>query len=141
MNTGPTDKVATSPGAAVPDYVLQLERAAHYLPPEQLPLLRRAWEVGASAHAGQTRKSGEPYITHPVAVAQVFVGRPAQVRETRVVQRGEDVFENQADIAGLVHEYVAYSLILLASLHGLAAVKHHFIDKDHTLKRMFGKKP
>jgi (p)ppGpp synthase/HD superfamily hydrolase len=34
--------------------------------------LRRAWEVGASAHAGQTRKSGEPYITHPVAVAQVL---------------------------------------------------------------------
>ena len=51
------------------------------------------------------------------------------------------LFENQADIAGLVHEYVAYSLILLATLHGLAAVKHHFIDKDHTLKRMFGKKP
>ncbi|WP_251277041.1 HD domain-containing protein, partial [Enterobacter hormaechei] len=41
-------------------------------PPEQLPLLRRAWEVGAAAHAGQTRKSGEPYITHPVAVAQVL---------------------------------------------------------------------
>ena len=72
MNPGPSAKVATSPGAAVPDYVLQLERAAHYLPPEQLPLLRRAWEVGASAHAGQTRKSGEPYITHPVAVAQVL---------------------------------------------------------------------
>jgi cytochrome b561 len=51
------------------------------------------------------------------------------------------LFENQADIAGLVHEYVAYSLIFLATLHGLAAVKHHFIDKDHTLKRMFGKKP
>ncbi|MGE8208344.1 MAG: RelA/SpoT family protein, partial [Stenotrophomonas rhizophila] len=72
MNPGPTAKVASPPGAAVPDYVLQLERAAHYLPPEQLPLLRRAWEVGASAHAGQTRKSGEPYITHPVAVAQVL---------------------------------------------------------------------
>ena len=67
MNPGPTAKVAAAPTAAVPDYVLQLERAAHYLPPEQLPLLRRAWEVGASAHAGQTRKSGEPYITHPVS--------------------------------------------------------------------------
>ncbi|MCR1006211.1 MAG: bifunctional (p)ppGpp synthetase/guanosine-3',5'-bis(diphosphate) 3'-pyrophosphohydrolase, partial [Stenotrophomonas maltophilia] len=72
MNPGPTAKVAAAPTAAVPDYVLQLERAAHYLPPEQLPLLRRAWEVGAAAHAGQTRKSGEPYITHPVAVAQVL---------------------------------------------------------------------
>ena len=51
MNPGPTAKVAAAPAAAVPDYVLQLERAAHYLPPEQLPLLRRAWEVGAAAHA------------------------------------------------------------------------------------------
>src|SRR3954449_1401359 len=72
MNPGPTAKVAAPSRADVPDYVLQLERAAHYLPAEQLPLLRRAWEVGAAAHVGQIRKSGEPYITHPVAVAQVL---------------------------------------------------------------------
>ncbi|MEH8017765.1 cytochrome b [Rheinheimera muenzenbergensis] len=51
------------------------------------------------------------------------------------------LFANQADIAGLIHEYTAYALISLALLHGLAAVKHHFIDKDHTLMRMFGRKP
>lgn len=50
------------------------------------------------------------------------------------------LFANQADIAGLVHEYTAYVLISLAVLHGLAALKHHFIDKDQTLKRMFGRK-
>jgi len=57
---------------AVPDYVQSLERAANYLPQAQRAQLRRAWAVGAAAHAGQTRKSGEPYITHPVAVAQVL---------------------------------------------------------------------
>ncbi|WP_305804126.1 bifunctional (p)ppGpp synthetase/guanosine-3',5'-bis(diphosphate) 3'-pyrophosphohydrolase [Stenotrophomonas sp. YIM B06876] len=72
MNPGPSAQVAAPVGVVVPDYVLQLERAAAYLPAEQLPLLRRAWEVGASAHAGQTRKSGEPYITHPVAVARIL---------------------------------------------------------------------
>ncbi|WPU55272.1 bifunctional (p)ppGpp synthetase/guanosine-3',5'-bis(diphosphate) 3'-pyrophosphohydrolase [Stenotrophomonas acidaminiphila] len=72
MNPGPSAQVAAPAGGAVPDYVLQLERAASYLPAEQLPMLRRAWEVGASAHAGQTRKSGEPYITHPVAVAGIL---------------------------------------------------------------------
>lgn len=44
--------------------------------------------------------------------------------------------ENQEDLAGLVHEYVAYTLIGLASLHALAALKHHFINKDNTLKKM-----
>jgi len=47
-----------------------------------------------------------------------------------------EFFPNQADIAGLVHKYTAYSLIALSLLHGLAAIKHHFIDKDDTLRRM-----
>tara|TARA_R110001583_G_scaffold11613_5_gene52176 strand:+ start:1977 stop:2504 length:528 start_codon:yes stop_codon:yes gene_type:complete len=44
--------------------------------------------------------------------------------------------EDQADYAGLIHEYVAYTLIGLSSLHALAALKHHFINKDNTLKKM-----
>ncbi|KGJ99649.1 cytochrome b [Thalassotalea sp. ND16A] len=44
--------------------------------------------------------------------------------------------ENQEDLAGIIHRYVAYSLIALTLLHGLAALKHHLIDKDDTLKRM-----
>lgn len=56
----------------VPEYVLELERAAAYLNDDQRALLRSAWRLGAEAHAGQTRKSGEPYITHPVAVAKVL---------------------------------------------------------------------
>lgn len=45
---------------------------------------------------------------------------------------------NQADLAGEVHFYVAWGLVILAVLHGLAALKHHFIDRDTTLKRMLG---
>lgn len=45
--------------------------------------------------------------------------------------------EQQEDIAGEIHFYVATLLISIASLHALAALKHHFIDKDTTLKRMF----
>ncbi len=58
--------------ASLPDYVDALLAAAHYLTPEERERLGHAWQVGAAAHAGQTRKSGEPYITHPVAVAQVL---------------------------------------------------------------------
>ena len=44
--------------------------------------------------------------------------------------------DSQEDIAGLIHEYCAWSLIGLSVLHGLAAIKHHWLDKDATLKRM-----
>src|SRR5690606_21375216 len=63
----------------VPDYVRDFERAAAYLPADQRALLRRAWAMGAAAHAGQTRKSGEPYITHPVAVAQALAEQEVDV--------------------------------------------------------------
>jgi len=44
--------------------------------------------------------------------------------------------ENQEDKSGLVHRYVSYALVVAALGHGLAALKHHFIDKDDTLNRM-----
>ena len=40
-----------------------------YLPEEQIKRLKQAYLVARDAHEGQTRSSGEPYITHPVAVA------------------------------------------------------------------------
>lgn len=45
-------------------------------------------------------------------------------------------FVEQADIAGDIHEWLAYGLITLVVVHFLAAMKHHFINKDKTLKRM-----
>lgn len=44
----------------------------------------------------------------------------------------------QADVAGKVHEWLAYALIALATLHALAALKHHLVDRDETLTRMLG---
>ena len=35
--------------------------------------LERAFNAADKAHSGQLRKSGEPYITHPVAVAQILI--------------------------------------------------------------------
>ncbi|WP_339348892.1 cytochrome b [uncultured Alteromonas sp.] len=47
-----------------------------------------------------------------------------------------EFIEHQEDLADEVHFYLAWTLIVLTSLHGLAALKHHFIDKDDTLKQM-----
>ena len=47
---------------------------------------------------------------------------------------------DQADVAGVVHLYLAWALVIFAGIHGLAALKHHFIDRDATLTRMLGRK-
>ena len=46
------------------------KQAATYLPAEQIELLKQAYVVAHEAHDGQMRSSGDPYITHPVAVAR-----------------------------------------------------------------------
>ncbi|AOS95748.1 hypothetical protein AUP74_00276 [Microbulbifer aggregans] len=46
---------------------------------------------------------------------------------------------NQEDIAGEIHEILAWTLMGLVALHALAALKHHFIDRDATLLRMLGR--
>lgn len=48
---------------------------------------------------------------------------------------------NQEDIAGEVHWYSALALVIAAAGHALAALKHHFINRDATLKRMLVSKP
>ncbi len=60
------------PGASKRDHGVRrlVKTLESYLPDEQLAQITAAYEFGAEAHSGQSRKTGEPYITHPVAVAQ-----------------------------------------------------------------------
>lgn len=63
-------------------------------------------------------------------------GRAIEVFEVLSVPAIDMSFDNQADIAGLIHYWAACCLIGLVTLHALGALKHHFIDKDKTLIRM-----
>jgi RelA/SpoT family (p)ppGpp synthetase len=60
------------PGASKRDHGLRrlLDTLESYLPGKQIEQIAEAYKFGAAAHEGQTRKTGEPYITHPIAVAQ-----------------------------------------------------------------------
>jgi GTP pyrophosphokinase len=43
-----------------------------YLPPDQVERVHEAYEYASAAHTGQRRQSGEAYITHPIAVADIL---------------------------------------------------------------------
>ncbi|HWU45875.1 MAG TPA: bifunctional (p)ppGpp synthetase/guanosine-3',5'-bis(diphosphate) 3'-pyrophosphohydrolase [Humibacter sp.] len=57
------------PAGAV-DTLMRTVRTHH--PKADLSIVERAYTVAERAHSGQKRRSGEPYITHPVAVAQIL---------------------------------------------------------------------
>lgn len=48
------------------------ERIRKYYPHGDLDLIKRAYEVSEKAHAGQIRRSGEPYFSHPLSVAAIL---------------------------------------------------------------------
>jgi cytochrome b561 len=66
-------------------------------------------------------------------------GRPIEVFGLFSVPATLTSIPNQEDVAGLVHEYLAWALVIFAGIHALAALKHHVIDRDRTLVRMFGR--
>jgi GTP diphosphokinase / guanosine-3',5'-bis(diphosphate) 3'-diphosphatase len=59
-------------GRRTPGLKELLASVGTYLPAEQIARIREAAEFGASAHKGQKRLSGEPYIAHPVAAAAIL---------------------------------------------------------------------
>src|SRR5690242_1761545 len=60
-----------------------LEKASAYMKESDLDRVREAYLFAEQAHSGQVRKSGEPYILHPLAVADIVVGM--QMDPTSVV--------------------------------------------------------
>jgi len=101
---------AKSDPSTLPPYAVALKGSVAYLPPEQGARVMQAFAVGAKAHAGQERKSGEPYITHPVSVAIILAGLGMDA-ETIVAALLHDTLEDtqltRAELAAEFGEVVA----------------------------------
>lgn len=63
------DRVLGKRATGIDDLLAKLRQ---YLPEEQVQEINQAYSFGAAAHEGQRRLSGEPYISHPVAVASIL---------------------------------------------------------------------
>ena len=67
-------QAAASSTETKPEITALLDAAAKYLAPERLEIVREAYDFAAECHAGQRRKSGQPYITHPIEVTELVIG-------------------------------------------------------------------
>ena len=63
----------------------------NYLPPDQSNLVRRAFYYAEQAHYGQYRRSGEPYVSHPLAVTNIL----AEMR-----------MDHQSLVAAMLHDVI-----------------------------------
>ena len=68
-----------------------IESIKKYHPSDDLSMVRKAYEIARAAHEGQLRKSGEPYIVHPLSVAIIL----AQLE-----------LDKESIIAGILHDVV-----------------------------------
>ena len=104
-----------------------MEMTSTYFSEEDLETLRRAFDFANKAHGIQKRKSGEPYITHPIEVAIILAGLHMDVEtlvgallhdtveDTEVTR--EDVVENFGeDVAALVEGVTKITQIEVGSL-------------------------
>ncbi len=82
----------------------------NYHPSDDLALIRRAYDLAKKAHKGQKRRSGEPYLTHPVCVA-IILAQLEMDKETIVGGLLHDVIEDTKytydDITEMFSEEIA----------------------------------
>lgn len=90
---GPTSQPAAPPRQQVVS-ISGLTEKLSYLKPADLKLVKEAFHFSDEAHLGQYRQSGEPYITHPVAVAEICAGWKLDVQSIMAALL-HDVIEDQ----------------------------------------------
>ncbi len=92
----PKEKPIVEVNDFVPPEVLHdqlMETIKRYHPSEDISLVEKAYQVAERAHADQRRKSGEPYITHPLYVA-IILAELEMDKETIVAGLLHDVIED-----------------------------------------------
>ena len=90
-----TGVLATPEDFTEPDkiYELLLEKIKLYHPSDDFSMIEKAYHIADDAHQGQKRKSGEPYIIHPLCVA-IILAELEMDKETIVAGLLHDVIED-----------------------------------------------
>ena len=82
-----------------------IESLEAYMPAEQIEQVVRAYEFGAIAHSGQTRLSGDPFISHPLAVAQILADMHMDSQAIAAAILHDVIEDTETSIAELAEQF------------------------------------
>jgi RelA/SpoT family (p)ppGpp synthetase len=119
--------LAKLPGAPRRDHGLRrlIETLEDYLPTEHIEQIMRAYKFGAEAHEGQTRKSGEAYISHPVAVAQELADMRLDPQAISAAILHDVAEDTTVTIADLEENFGAETASLVDAVSKLDQIQFH----------------
>ncbi len=80
-----------------------VSKLENYLPSDQVERIQQAYEFGAAAHKGQKRLSGEPFISHPIAAANILADLHVDA-ETLIAAILHDVIEDTPTVKEQIAE-------------------------------------
>lgn len=121
-------------------YDMLIARIRRYHPSTDVTMIRKAYEVAGAAHEGQCRKSGEPYIVHPLWVAMILANLEMD-KETIVAGMLHDVVEDTAiseeDVKKEFGEEVALLVDGVTKLGQLSYSSDKLEVQAENLRKMF----
>ncbi|MGL4339732.1 MAG: RelA/SpoT family protein [Rhodoglobus sp.] len=114
--------------------LIKTARAHH--PKSDIALLERAYAAAEKAHRGQKRKSGEPYISHPVAVAQILADLGIGPKTLAAALLHDTVEDTEYDLEMLRHDFGEEIAMLVDGVTKLDKVKYGDSAQAETVRKM-----
>ncbi|MBF4573647.1 bifunctional (p)ppGpp synthetase/guanosine-3',5'-bis(diphosphate) 3'-pyrophosphohydrolase [Herbiconiux sp. VKM Ac-1786] len=121
------------PAGAV-DELLRTVRTNH--PKADLTILERAYATAEKAHDGQKRRSGEPYITHPIAVAQILAELGLGSKAVAAALLHDTVEDTEYSLDMLRHDFGDEVAMLVDGVTKLDKVKYGDSAQAETVRKM-----
>ncbi|MDM4763242.1 bifunctional (p)ppGpp synthetase/guanosine-3',5'-bis(diphosphate) 3'-pyrophosphohydrolase [Galbitalea sp. SE-J8] len=116
------------------DALLRTARQHH--PKADVALIERAYRSAELAHRGQKRKSGEPYITHPLAVAQILADLGIGSKTLAAALLHDTVEDTDYSLDMLRHDFGDEIAMLVDGVTKLDKVKYGDSAQAETVRKM-----
>lgn len=142
FDTGELSSELIPPSFTDPDVLFQvlIKTIKGYHPSNDLAIINKAYDVAKQAHKDQKRKSGEPYLIHPVCVA-IILAQLEMDKETIVGALLHDVIEDtvftREDIVELFSEEIAVLVDGVTKLTNLNYSTDKLDMQAENLRKMF----